>query len=201
MKALTIPTLIITAWIASGCALTNKNVDFVYTPSGANPIAELAPLTIALEVTDSLPVTDPPNRMGDVKNTYGMVMASVVAVNPVRDEVRDAIAAELAHCGHMVVNAGDKADTVINVDIRTISMDTAVHFWDVEVIGNMGSEVKAESVEFQLEATSRISTQAVTQKSFETVGNALLAEYVRSLFLEPRFLDALKNVSQTPRDA
>lgn len=105
---------LVLALLCSGCALVDEHVDVAYTPDPAIPRV-LAPGAgdVVLDVTDRRRA-ESPDWIADKKNAYGMRLANVLAQEPVKDLVRDALAQELTARGFHVGTTGVTASVEVS---------------------------------------------------------------------------------------
>jgi hypothetical protein len=196
MKKFLLPVLV--AALTTGCAFSTARVNMQYQPvaGSKSPLSELKPITIALQVEDK---RDPAysDRLGDKRNGFGQVTASIQPNGSVTEGVRNALKAELENSGHKVVAPGAAADSAITVQLKRYWCETTLHFWDVEVVGTLNADVNVQEPPLTRSVTgvNRKSFQAVLDSDFEKVLNGALAEFVREFTLDSRLASALARKS------
>ena len=182
----------------SGCALTTAKLDLGYMPTSKSPLMTVEPMNAVLEVMDQRDPNER-DRVGDKKNMYGMVTAEVLSNKDVTAIVSEALENELKNNGHKVVDTKEASNVVIKIDLKRYWSDCRMHFWDIEMLGTVGSHVtildpRNESVLLSkpLNSTFRESRQIATDEAFRDVLNNALAEFIRSFSRDPALLKAFK---------
>jgi len=190
--------------LASGCAFSTPHVylDYQPDPTAANPLSEIKPMSIALQVEDKRAPSER-DRVGDKINGYGSVTAKVLTDKDVAAIINDAFTAELEHDGHKVVTAVDQnsppADATIHVAVTRCWSESKVHFWDIEMVGTIAADLEvsggptnAVPLTRSLAGTYRVSRQIVTDKDFEKILNRALVEFMHNFVLDPAISSALR---------
>ena len=184
----------------SGCAFTTANVALKYetSPERKSPLSTIPPRTVALKVDDQRPAGER-NRVGDKKNGFGAVTASVQSTKDVSAVVRDALKAELENNGHTVTDGTTRADATLVAALKRCWSDISIKFWEVVLVGTVAADVAVDggaggrgSSPLPVTATYEEGFQVVTDSRFETVLNRALAEFVRNFSRDPAVLEALK---------
>lgn len=196
---------IVFAVIFSGCAITPANVDLTYIPETNSPLTTIEPMKAALVVQDNRPIEDADeiNRVGDKKNTYGMVMAGVWSNREVPSIVYEALKNELENDGHQVVDPEDVSyDVLISVLLNKYWCDMSVGLVTISLVGTVSAGVSIRdaldgTLTFSREITGTCegSSMAATESGYEEVLNGALREFVRNFSRNPGVLKALKDSS------
>lgn len=186
----------------SGCAFTTAKLDLGYLPTSESPLATIKPMNFALEIKDQRNI-DERDRVGDKKNSYGMVTAKVLSNKDVTTILYEALENELKNNGHKVIDTKETSDAVINLDLKRYWSDCRIHFWDLEMIGTVSSHItilnpRNESVLFSktMNSTFRESRQLALDEAFKRVLDNALAEFIRGFSRDPGLLKALQLAQQ-----
>jgi hypothetical protein len=197
--------LVLAVMLASGCALTTANLDLSYKPEpgSKSPLSTIKPVTFLLQVEDKR-VAAEQGRVGDKRNGFGAVTAPILSNVPPKDILYAALKTELVDSGHLVVDANaDSSDAILTVDLNRYWCDSRIHFWDIEVIGILNTDIvlrkpKDDTILFSQphNCTFRESRQIATESVFESVLNGALSDFVRGLSRDPGFLDGLRKADK-----
>lgn len=194
--------LLFSVIVLSGCALTTAKLDLGYLPTSESPLATIKPMNFALEIKDQRN-PDERDRVGDKKNSYGMVTAKVLSNKDVTTVLYEALENELKNNGHKVIDTKETSDAVINLDLKRYWSECRIHFWDVEMIGTVNSHItilnpRNESILFSkpMNSTFRESRQIASGGAFKRVLDNALAEFIRSFSRDPSLLKALQLAQQ-----
>lgn len=149
MKTARLSLLLLGVVLAGGCAFGTRTAELTYPPAreGGGLIAtagaaEAVPATrapIAVTVVDARAERE---RIGNVRNGFGMDTANVVTDSDVRAWVEDALVAELANAGYDVVETdptGTSADGIaMRAEILTVYCDVYLTYdGDVSLMLNL----------------------------------------------------------------
>lgn len=194
--------LLFSVIVLSGCALTTAKLDLGYLPTSESSLATIKPMNFALEIKDQRN-PDERDRVGDKKNSYGMVTAKVLSNKDVTTVLYEALENELKNNGHKVIDTKETSDAVINLDLKRYWSECRIHFWDVEMIGTVNSHItilnpRNESVLFSkpMNSTFRESRQIALDGAFKRVLDNALAEFIRGFSRDPGLLKALQLAQQ-----
>jgi uncharacterized lipoprotein YajG len=189
------------ALFVSGCAFSTANVDLAYQPEAGSksPLATLSPMKIALQVDDERPTSER-ESVGNKRNGFGSITASVTSKKSVLTVIYEALKNEFAGNGHSIVQSKDgSSDALIRVALKRYWTDVAIHFWDVEVTGTLNADVGVRGrvadkvfLTKPIQSASRDSRQIVTDSAYETVLNAALTEFIRNVSRDPALIKALQ---------
>lgn len=185
----------------TGCAWTPARLNLAYSPvpGKKSPLSTVKPMSIALEVQDQRDPTER-DRVGDKKNGWGMVTAKALAKKELTAVIYDALKTEFENNGHKVVDSKTEHPAVnITILLKKYWSDFNIHFWDVEMVGTVNSEVgisnpRNNSVIFSksINGTFRESRQIALDSAFESVLNGALAEFVRNFSYDMGIISALQ---------
>ena len=186
----------------SGCALNSPTFDLAYTPEPGkkSPLSTLAPMSVAVQVEDQRDVGER-DRLADKKNNLGTVTARVFCKREPAQVLQEALAREFANNGHRVVDDTSGADAVVQVRLKKYWSDAIIHFWDVEMIATLNTDVSildrkkgSKPPTCPLNSVFRDSAQIATDDCHEKVLNGVLAESVRCFARDPAILKALQEI-------
>ena len=128
----------------TACATGTTNLALGLSDDAVKPgvISEAPARTLYLaEVKDE---RDPQriNRIGDKRNTYGMVMGSVGTEEPVADTVSDALTKTFEASGHTVVSKPEGAPLRIDAAVKNFWFDYKTGLVTVEFFGDIQVALK-----------------------------------------------------------
>ncbi len=196
--------MLLCAIVLSGCALMDAHVNPGYTVEAGkkSPLSTIAPLTIAIKVDDQRPEYEQ-DRVGNKRNSLGGITAKVITDTPPPSILHDALKAEFEANNHKVTKVEDgQVDSVVKIGIKRYWSDFALHWFDVEVMGTLETDLaifKGTSQEplvaKPFNGNFRESRQIALDSAFENVLRGALLEYVKSFARDPQVLDALKSVA------
>lgn len=188
----------------SGCAFSTAHVKLDYAPEAGkkSPLSAISPLMISILVEDQRVLSER-DRVGDKKNGYGSVTAEVLSDKEPTTILYNALKAECENNAHRIVKSEDgKADAVIKIALTRYWSDIVIHFFDIEMIGMLDTEIaisngtdKNPLASKPLNSTYRESRQIVLDSAFESVLNGALLEFIRSFSRDPSVLEALRSVA------
>jgi len=190
---------------AAGCAFTTANVDLAYKPAAGSksPLSTIKPLKVALLVEDQRPIAER-ESVGNKRNGFGTITASVKSKSDVLTVISDALKAELANNGHTVVAPKDSNDVVMRVQLKRYWTDVVIHFWDVELVGTINSDLLVSKsdpnkpfVTQPEQGSYRESRQIASESAFESALNGALNEFVRNVSRDPNILKALQEAGRS----
>lgn len=189
--------------LSGGCAFTPATVDMSYIPETKSPLITIKPMTIALQVEDQRNPEEQ-DRVGDKKNGFGIVTASVKSKKEVTVILYDALKNELENNGHKIANTKEnKYDAFIKVLLKRYWGDYRTHFLDLEMIGTINADISIQNPQNGLAIFSKVITSTFRESrqmagdgAFKSVLNGVLREFVRSFSRDPGILKALKNVHE-----
>ena len=162
-----------------------------------SPLMTIKPMNITLLVEDQ---RDPNERdRVEDKEYYGGADSKKELNKDVTILLYEALENELKKNGHRVVGAKETPDVFIHTRLTRYWSNCRSHFWDVEMIGTISSDItvrdpRNESVLFSkpLNTTFRESRQIVSQGAVNRVLNNALAEFIRNFSHDPGLLKALQ---------
>jgi hypothetical protein len=193
---------LVSAFFISGCAFTTANVDLAYrTEAGKkSPLGTLSPMKIALQVEDERPGAER-ESVGNKRNGFGSVTASVKSNKDVLSVIYDALKDELVGNGHSIVDSRDTpSDALIRIGLKRYWGDVSIHFWDVEIIGTFNADVVVKDrraskplLAKPMQSAFRESRQIATEGAYESVLNGALTDFVRNFSRDPALVKALQS--------
>jgi uncharacterized lipoprotein YajG len=187
--------------LLSGCAFTTAHVNLSYSPDSKSPLMTIETKRVALQVEDHRPPEEK-DKIGNKKNGFGMVTASVQSNKEVTAVLYDSLKNELENNGHKIVNSKDDSyDIFINVLLNKYWCDAKPHFFDVEMIGIVSAQISIQDprnaevvLSKSITGTSRESRQIATDGNYESVLNGALAEFVRHFSRDNDILKAIRDL-------
>jgi hypothetical protein len=196
------PTVFLFLSVLCGCAST---LDLGYRPeqNAKTPLSTIAPVTIRLQVDDNRAVEDR-NLLGSKTKGSSIFSAPILSKTEPPLVLYDALKAELMNNGHTVIDPpGASSDVVFIVALERYWIDMIPHFWDVEVIGILNTELqfrdpKNDSILLTRphNGTQRESRMIITEGTLQSVLDRTLVEYIRSFSRDPNILEALKKAGK-----
>lgn len=193
---------VLTLVLLSGCALTTAHVDLSYSAdSSKSPLMTIETKRIALQVEDHR-IAEEKDKVGNKKNGFGMVTASVRSNQEVTTVVYDSLKDEFENNGHKVVNSKDDShDVFITVLLNKYWGDPTIHFFDIEMIGTVSAQVSIQDPKNDevtlcksITGTSRESWQMALDSAYESVLNGALAEFVRHFSRDTEIIKAIRDL-------
>jgi len=184
------------AALVVGCSSVKVSPKYSATQKG--PLSTLSPMTVALRVDDQRPVAERTN-VGAVYNNFGGVALKVESTEDAAAVVRDALCSEFEFNGHRVVPAPQAdANAEVDVALNRLFYECKPHFWDVEVLVTISTDVKvkrlpevAPPTQTAVNSTFRKSRQFVGRGSHLKIINRGLAEFIRAFSLDPKIQQTL----------
>lgn len=130
------------ASVLSACALTEAEVDLVYTPGGtaiAMPTAD--GVVVEVRALDARPINR--DKVSVKKNGYGMEMAAIRANQDVPTLVRSAVERELVARGFGI----GEGDVVALVEIGRFYADYKTGFWTADNVADIQLNVQVRDTD------------------------------------------------------
>lgn len=180
------------------------NVGYDEAKAARGPLSAADPRRIRIEVTDRRLV--PGGFIGYTR--VGVVglptwVGPIVATQPVREIVQDALAAELRRNDHTVVPG--EADRVLTIDIREFWLDIHEGFWSLRFSGGAAITMTvAEGRTGHALLTREYGGHAVEhgqgnrKGNWKTVMNAALERMMRDVAADPPLVEALRTPQRRP---
>jgi uncharacterized lipoprotein YajG len=197
-----IVTGIIAALLAGGCAFSpaNLNVSYDSTRAKAGPLSSVKPLKVEVgDFADKRPQTD---RIGYMRNGFGMETAKVSTTRPAPEIVREAIIAAFNKNGHKV-NGGEK-DIVVTGAVKTFWFESQVNFWTIEFMGTVDVNVVVQDgrtgrVLLSKEYSGHHNTALLGgyHKEMADVMNAALENLIDQISGDPKLIDVFRSCSES----
>jgi hypothetical protein len=175
-----IVTGIIAALLAGGCAFSpaNLNVSYDSTRAKAGPLSSVKPLKVEVgDFADKRPQTD---RIGYMRNGFGMETAKVSTTRPAPEIVREAIIAAFNKNGHKV-NGGEK-DIVVTVDVNVVVQD-----------GRTGRVLLSK----EYSGHHNTALLGGYHKEMADVMNAALENLIDQISGDPKLIDVFRSCSES----
>lgn len=192
---------VLTLVLLSGCALTTAHVDLSYSPDSKSPLMTIETKRVALQVEDHR-LAEEKDKVGNKKNNFGMVTASVQSNQEVTVVLYDSLKNELENNGHKVVNTKEDAhDVFVMVLLNKYWSDPKIRFFDIEMIGTVSAQVSIQDPRNEevvlcksITGTSRGSWQILLDSAYESVLNGALAEFVRHFSRDTEIIKAIRDL-------
>lgn len=191
--------LFVLAATVSGCA---AHVNLAYRPEARqkSPLSTIKPLGVAIQIDDQRDPNER-DRVGDRKNGFGMVMASVKADQDVTLALREALKTELENNGHNVRPLQDaNLNAIVHVILKKYWSDANMRFLEIQMVGTINGDVeilnsKNEQLVLKpMSGTYMESRQYAGDDAFESALNGALLEFIRNFARDPNIINALKNI-------
>jgi len=140
MKRVIISVIAAALIFTSGCAFSTANLNVSYDSAKAKvgPLSSVKPMKIVVGgFADKRSEKD---KIGYVRNGFGMNTANVLTTRPVPEVVRDAVVAALSKNGHTIVT-GDQKSISLSGSIERFWFESQVNFWTIEFMGTIDVEL------------------------------------------------------------
>ncbi len=201
-RRLTLCGILLLGLATSGCVHMNAEVQPSYSsdPARKSPLQSVPSTQVALDVEDHRTESER-DRVGNRRNGYGGVSASVQAGKPVTDIFRDALRSELQNNGHRVSNeTADGGDRRIKVAIKRFWSENRMNFFDITVSGTAHADITVTDSKTGKPLTTRPvsstieeSRQIASESSYQDLLNRALSEFIRAFSRDPEILNALRS--------
>jgi uncharacterized lipoprotein YajG len=187
--------------VASGCAFTTARLalDYQPAPGKKSPLSAIPPRVVALTVNDERPA-DERDRVGNKKNSLGMVTAPVQSTKDVSAVIFDALKLEFENNGHTVKSQSNQPDVIVSTTVKRYWGNSSMRMFDIEMTGIIDADIVVASAQNRSAAGSRPLTTTFREGAFmggdgafDSVLNKTLAEFVRNFSRDPTLLEALRS--------
>lgn len=174
-----------------GCAFTTGHVDLDYQPAGtAQKIATSDSPPVTVQVVDRRST----KVVGQKINGFGMKTADIVANNDVDATIKNALDTELSSRGFAQTAGGNTV--VVDLDNLQNQFSIGLVSGDAKATAQMEVSVKRPdgSVAYDQNITGQAKDwiELATEGNAEKQLNAAIADAIKNLFNDPKFIDALK---------
>lgn len=178
--------------LASGCALTEAQVDLEYQPMTATPTPGADGVVVKVAAVDARESNR--DRISVKKNGYGMEMAAIRANQDIPRLVQASIEQELVNRGF---RKGDGPVFVL-VDVNRFYADYKVGFWAADNVAEVQLNVQVRGADGKMTYGKGINSEGRVEGVMLMGGGPVkeasdkaLAEAVRKLVTDEYFLQAL----------
>lgn len=195
--------LVAMAVATSGCAFIDGQVDLVYRPAAEkkSSLSTIKPLAIRVSVHDQRETVDKA-LVGNRKNGFGAVIASMKTDQNLALVLRQALIGELENNGHTAVQDRETSfDAMLDVSLKKYWAESTVRFFDVQVLGTLSADIRILDLLDQqitmrgITGTHVESRQLAVDEAFQDVLNGALAEFVRNFARDPIIIKALRGLN------
>jgi uncharacterized lipoprotein YajG len=190
-------SILLVAILGGGCVITHTtSVEF--KPNGNGPLAQIKPLTILVQVDDQRPEAEKEYLVQIVADIGGTDRWNTET--PANQIVQDALASEIAKCGHRVVTVpGQNVDASVKVSLKRFKALCAAKMFSCKVDSHVDAEIVVSS-EVTKVTTPPFQISGDYQKSYGQFGagqakdvlSAALAEFVHNLTFDSRLIESLQ---------
>ena len=147
--------------------------------------------------------TNERDRVGNKRNGFGTITASVKANQDVTLVLREALKTELENNGHNVRPLQDaNFNATVHVLLKKYWSDLTIRFFEIQMVGTINGDVEILDAQNERLVSKPISStyvesrQIATDGAFESVLNGALLEFIRNLARDPSIVNALQSMQR-----
>jgi len=188
----------------SGCAFTTAQVNLAYKPEAAqkSPLSTIKPLVFAIQIDDQRD-TNERDRVGNKRNGFGAITASVKTNQDVTLVLQEALKTELENNGHNIRPPKEaNLNATVHVLLKKYWSDLTIRFFEIQMVGTINADVEVLDAQNErivskpISSTYTESRQIATDGAFESVLNGALLEFIRNFARDPSIVNALQGMQR-----